>query len=520
MTDEFNEFISNWSDRKVLGGKFDDIFQIDGTPLSWFYRPILYSSLLPPPFPSAWKIEGLNKPRFLLKFFVPLVKSYILYSTILKKRISATRMRKRVTKKKSNSYFIEAEPLQNRQKILFLTFTNQIDISEGETIPKLDKVIRQIKEDDKYEPFLVTQDLLSSLNPYILNKCENTILDYFAYSSQDGASLSRRWKEIPKETKQKWMTFKGQNFWGLMSQSLNLLYSKTFIDTVSIYYYSYKKLLASENIKAIVLTSQNNIFEKCIIAAARKHNIPVLIIQHGVGLGMFRTVDLLNQEKFLVWGDQFKKYLLDLGVRESQIAIVGNPAFDNLAANENYKPDKIPHLLLITGPFVEDQLVSKEDYFEVIKRVTEELSTLKIPKILKLHPREKYISKYQNVLQGKNISIIQKTTGQEYKELLQNSSLIITFGSSITFEAIALGKRALIIDIYKNREKLDALVPPLETVPIIHWRDFNYNLVENVLMKEETLPGENPDVEKYLYRMDGKVSGRVVDEIYSRANSP
>ena len=49
------------------------------------------------------------------------------------------------------------------------------------------------------------------------------------------------------------------------------------------WYNKMKSEIISEKIKVVVLTSQNGIFDKCIIAAAQELNVPVLRLQHGIG---------------------------------------------------------------------------------------------------------------------------------------------------------------------------------------------------------------------------------------------
>ncbi len=422
-----------------------------------------------------------------------------------------------------------------RPKILFLGFTNQIYFSSVEKIPKLEKVVETVEQDGQYQPFILIADLLSSLRLRTLRRCQHTIFDYdqedlSKKNKKKAEELHQAWKNIPREIKESWLQFKGKSYWELVGSSFDLLYSKQFIFAVLYYYEHFKMVLNRENVKAIVLTSQNNIFEKSIIAAAKQNNIPVLIIQHGIGLGMFRNIDLIHQEKFAVWGEYFKRSLLHLGLKERNVLVAGNVALDWIL-EEKRGGFLSKHILVATGPFVEDRLIAKEEYFESIKKIVGELERLKdYTVIFKLHPREKYSFRYQEILRGKdNFTLIKKTSQAEYSLLLRQAALIITFGSSITLEAVALGKKALLLDIFNDKNILPSLIPSLSSVPIIGWKEFTSSAVTRLLPEKEaeTSPEkggdfkrdqiQSDDIKNYLYKTDGRTYQRIVEEIYNLA---
>ncbi len=509
--DSLNEFISNWSGRKVGDKKFNEIFQVEGIPLSWFYRPILYSSLLPRPFPSVWKKEELQDANtLLLKGFSKLTSSFIYWSTKIK-----VQARKKVR--------MPREYRTGQKKVLFLTFTNHLYFQGTEKIPKLEKVLDKMEQDGKYKSFILAADLLSSLRLPALRKCQHTIFDYhneeiWEKAKKKAEELHQLWKEIPLEIKEAWLQYEGKSYWGFAQPSLELLYSRQFIFAVAYYYELFQKALAEENAKVIVLTSQNNLFEKCILAAAKKHNIPALVIQHGMGLGKFKTIDLISRENFAVWGDSFRKSLLALGLKEENITVAGNLALDYLLEGEKGNS----HILITTGPFSEDRVIGKEEYFRVVRSVVRELEKVKGERIIfKLHPRERCLSEYQKILQGKdNFSLVQETTREEYARLLRDSKLIITFGSSITLEAVALGKRALIIDLFQDKDMLLSLIPPLKSVPIIHWEKLDGAAIKDMMNqgltpKQKKLEAE--DVSDFVHCADGKTYLRIVNKIYEMA---
>ncbi len=509
MIDEFNDFLSDWSKRKVGEEYFDKIFQVDGIPLSWFYRPILYSSLLPRPLPSARDIlETRSKSYFSRKLF-PRILSSALKNSI-----------------KAKPWLLSKKtfPSSPREKILFLTFTNHIYFSgEGETvenIPKLEKVIAKIKSDDRYEPYILAADPLSSFSLPKLQQCSHTPYQYHSKEislacTRKSRELSALWKKIPVEIKDGWMKYKNKELWASVRPNLDFLYSEQFLFVVLYYFEIFQRIIAEENVRSIVLTGQNNIFEKCMIAAAKKMNIPVMIIQHGIGMGTFKTVDVIHNELFAVWGECFKESLLKLGLKEKNIVVTGNLAFDQIeeVADSRQHNQTHKHVLVTTGCYIEDRFMEKETYFKIMRKVIGDLNQLEGKIIIKLHPREKYMEEYRKII-GDNprFTVIRDTGKEEYNRLLTQSSIIITFGSSILLEAIALGKRTMIIDPFSSDSPLPLLYPHIGSTPCRRWDEELVPTFKFLLQHQHEPVAE--DLQRLLYKIDGLAYQRVVREIY------
>jgi UDP-N-acetylglucosamine 2-epimerase len=229
----------------------------------------------------------------------------------------------------------------------------------------------------------------------------------------------------------------------------------------------------------------------------------VLIVQHGIGLGTFKTVDLLGNETFAVWGPCFKRSLQKLGVKN--VEVVGNLAFDGFDARGGGEK----HILVTTSCYVEDNFISKKEYFNVMKKIFDDLGRVGgLPVIVKLHPREKFISEYKKIADG--FTVIQTTTREDYKKLLSESALIITFGSTITVEAIALGKKTILIDPFTSASPLELLVPHIGSTPYVRWDGDVLGAVQKLLAAKRT---HSKDREDLLYKLDGKAHERIVKVI-------
>ncbi|MBI1968332.1 UDP-N-acetylglucosamine 2-epimerase [Candidatus Woesearchaeota archaeon] len=499
MIGEFNDFLSDWSGRRLDGQLFDRIFSLEGIPLSWFYRPILYSSLLPRPLLSTAEIL-YKKTTFLSQHIFPSALAFSL---------------EKITKLKPH-FFAQKSSGSPQEKILFLTFANHVYFAPEENIPKLEKVIATLRR-GPYEPFLLTVDPLSSFSLGKLRQCSHVPYHYHTQkiakeAAEYAAKLSERWKNIPEQAKVSWMQYKDDNIWKRVKGNLDLLYSRQFVFIIAYYYFVFKEILLREKIKAIVLTGQNNIFEKCMIAAAKQHNLPVLVIQHGIGMGTFKTVDVINNEIFAVWGGCFKKSLLKLGLKEKNIIVTGNLAFDDLKEGHQ---QQMPHtyVLVTTGCYIEDRFLEKNNYFRIIRKVIGDLNQLDKRIIIKLHPREKYIEEYRKIV-GDNpkFTIIKDVGREEYKQLLGEASIIITFGSSIVLEALALGKKAMIIDPFSADSPLPLLYPHVGSTPCRRWDE---ELVPpfRALLSHKEKPAAD-EISALLHSLDGQAHTRVVNAIY------
>ncbi|HLC52799.1 MAG TPA: UDP-N-acetylglucosamine 2-epimerase [Candidatus Nanoarchaeia archaeon] len=508
MIDELNDFLSDWSQKKIVDRLFDQDFNLEGVPLSWFYRPIIYSNLLPSLFPSVDEIRNgkKRKPGIIRLLFM---KEYLWYVS--------WRKRNRIDKKNN----ISSSEDQSNSKAMFLAFTNQIYFNKEEKIPKLEQVIDKINSEGILKPIIITVDPFSKYSPKILKNCKNTLYDYNSKNVIDRADniskgFSSRWKRIDRLNKEKMLTSNSKSYWGLSETIFNFLYSQEFIFSTIYHYKLLCEAMSKNNIKVLILTSQNNIIEKCALAAAKKKGIPVLIIQHGIGLGTFKTVDLISSEKFAVWGGCFGRSLKSLGLSDSAITITGNLAFDGFNSNEITFLD---HIFIATSCYIEDRFISKKDYFKTFSKVINDLVKLSNKKIIiKTHPRERNIKEYQKIItsfNNPNILLITKTDRDEYKKLLLHSSIILTFGSTICLEAVALNKRTIVIDPFSGDSPLTLIKPHIGSIPFVSWQDDIYLAVKN-LLKEKIDQQEN--VGDLLYRIDGNAYVRVVDEIYKLAN--
>ena len=394
---ELKRFVSDWSSRVVDGTPFDELFQFEGIPLSWIYLPILYSSLLPSPFTHIKDLAAKELPSNIkVKTFSSLFKRYLRMSETLKWSLSRLRPISREAEREIES--------PKEGKVLFLTFTNHL--SEGGDIFRINRMLEEIKKDGKYGELILLADPLSrlSLRSLLLNTHHSRHILYQYYDSsivQQAAAkareLSAAWKAIPTTKKRQLLQYRQQDLFSGLRHNLDFLYSAEFIQLTLTFYLTFKKIIAQEKVKAVVLSSQNNIFEKCLTAAAKQYHLPVFVIQHGTGLATLQSIDAPAQVKFAVFGKYYQQRLRELGVKAANIQSTGAIIFDGI---EKYRRPSTPSeksrptLLLMTSPLVEDRFLPLETYFERVRNILCNLKQLNLPLQIRLHLREKNATPY------------------------------------------------------------------------------------------------------------------------------
>ena len=577
MTHNFRDlrnFLSDWSDRKINlnkvqlateKSKFDDIFQIDEIPISWFVRPILYSSLLPLPFSTVDGFVNQQKTnkmkqkiyrevfgrgllaaeysRYILrqKF---LSKSSMNKSTILlpSSRNETTNLSKifmngstNLSNSKNETAILSNDPKNEAigaasGKILFFSFSNYC--KDNGLSFREEAIISKIKTDNKYEALSLFADPLTSFAAKKLLKIESMLYDYYdsdlISSAKDGArKLAELWTHLPEEVLRSQLFYQNKDLYDYFKENLNQLYSYQFLTLINLYYLTFKKILRDENIKAAVVTSQNNIFEKCLIAAAGKVKVPVIVIQHGIALGMLPTIDTPHHVKFAVFGERYQQMLVDLGVLRENIAIVGPIILDGIEqyvdrARIGDVPADVKNtkIFFATSPMIEDRFIEQKAYFTRVKKILSDFRTIKPAKlVIKLHPREKLVKEYHKILnelalKAEMVTTIDRST--HYK-LIQDSDLVVSFGSTVALEAMIIGRPSLSIDIFDKNNPTNKVVIDSGATTFVKYTENLTEIALKLLQKDEKSELAKKFVKQLCFQLDGKASERIVELIYSCA---
>ena len=438
-------FCPGWNQTKITTQTFDDIFQLEGIPLSWFYKRLFCVHTAPPQlglrslvkkYIQGEKIDQSRKMRLKTKM---LIKGFYT-NELLKLKVQPRRRNKSNTK----------------NKVLFLTYFEHIHPTTTE-IFRIQRVIDLLLRENTIEPVVLAVPKMSTPFYQLLQKnipeMVNTVPGYITPAIKKEAramsrSLAGRWRSLSIENKEK--IFGG--LWKAVQYALDFYFSPAFIFFVALYYQTFLRMLQEENIKAVVITSHNGIFERCLNAAAHRLGIKTVLLQHGAALGSINP-ELKQPYTIAVHSEQYVKQLVRAKVPNTSVIITGPIIFDTIypylqkSHNSPYNNDKPKEILILTVPMVEQDYFSSVEYFNYIRKIITECTISPNTKIIiKLHPREKMLSKYKNMIRKEKfvkVQVIQQGGSTALYELIAKADLVINFSSTVALEALILDKRVI-----------------------------------------------------------------------------
>lgn len=516
---DYQKFLNEWSKRKVINGKsFDDLFQIDGVPLWWFYRKFFYAHVMPKPLQTYSFLER-NQPltfnkRLRLRVHAFFLKKYLMF--IEKKKISYFRNKKKSTKSSLKT------------KILFLSYTNHVS-SEG-LIFRLEKLIKKIRNSKGYEDFVLFVDplriltyknLLGLNNPYFY--CDKKIEQNAQITSQ---KLFDQWHELDKKTKIKLFEFEGRSLWPYLESGFDFFFSKEFFYLYALYYELFKKILREENIKLAVITGTVSVFEKCLIALSKHMRIPLLRINHGISIKNYsekevKKSDLLNHGKEAVMSEYSKKLFQKAGIKNRDLIVTGPVVYDEIKPFIVPKKIKEKNILIATSCPVEANRITKNEYFRRMNRLLNEINKINNVKVaIKPHPRDTQRKLYLEIIKKnhfKNVKIYSSNLSRnKFYSLLRNCDLFIHFGSNSALEAMIINRPILTINLLEGIQHIEHWLRGKGATVEISYFDDIYKAVKNSLGDElEYKVKRREFVRKYCGKIDGKASQKVEKLIYS-----
>ncbi len=494
-----------WNETEIDGKPFDDIFKIDGVPLWWFYRRFITSHVLPKQFKLQQRLRDEKDSLFLRTrdYFVGLgFINYFYYNEKRKQKIAGN---------------VHGNLGGGTEKVLLLTYANHYNRKTGETF-RIQKLVDLVQKEEKIKPFLLYTDPLSKIFSKEIKIFNHTIYGYVTpenaqKADKEAKELSKIWKGLDKNH------LFGKKWWAIRA-AMNFFFSYEFIYNTALYYLTCEKIIPEQCIKAIVLTSRNGFFERCMIAGAIKLQIPTVVIQHGLGLGLF-SPETPAGIKHLVFGDIFKERLKKLGVEEKDIIITGPLIFDDIMPfiGKRIVGRKI---VIITAPFIEENRMKKDLYFRRISNILDLLQEFSSEIIIKMHPRERTKSDYEGLLtqkQLKNVKIVDASGSNILYSVMQDSALVINFFSTAALEAMIMDRPVLTIDPLVGFSNISEDMPYEGGEIVKIDGDIRAAVLRSLHDSEESKMRRRAMVQKFCYKVDGKASQRALKAIYGLMKS-
>lgn len=252
-----------------------------------------------------------------------------------------------------------------------------------------------------------------------------------------------------------------RSFWQIIKNKLFFLIEKRFREAIREIEIT-KKLLKKYKFNSIVILSEVGLNEIITISLARSRNIPIILLQHGIG---YDTPQLpkevreltggipTHSSKTVIWGEITHNYLKKIGIMDNNIEILGSPTHDVFFEKSNQKSKNRGYVLLTTSSptkWVASDLKVEtiQRYETVIKKICEAVFSLNKELVVKLHPAQDELDITRWIKKiNKKISVIKFA---DTSKLIQNCDSTITIDiSTVILEAQILKKPVIVVPVKK-----------------------------------------------------------------------
>ncbi len=519
------ELINTWNEKAIIGNvPFDKQFNIEGVPLWWFYRRLIVRHVLPQPlntYDALYKKKPLTSiERWRYTLTSKILPRYTTYKELhkiswLQKKSTANHKEIQKDNKESKEHSLG--------KILLLSYSNHL--SAEDRLFRLENVIQELRSRGDMQELLLFADPLSS-NAYKRLISRNNIYLYITpdlnkEAERKACDLHKKWKKIHNTTKKEIFSLGENCVWPYLRYSFNFFFSKGFIHLTYLYYLTLKKIMQEENVKVAVVTGTGSLFEKCLFAAAKTLEVPIIAITHGIGKETIYP-DNISLMKIAVFSDLYKERLVEKGFLKEDIVVVGPVIYDEILPFRKQKKKRGRNVVIATSPYIETGKVSWKEYFKRISLLLDKINQVEgITITIKLHPRETHYKDYVNLVAEKNLSNVSvhqpNISREEFYSLVYNSDCFIHFGSNAALEAMIIDRPIitlnLIGDMYPISHWLHGIDATYATIGVDLQGDVKEALL-NAFQDEITLRQNRARIVHWCCgHVDGKSSKRVVDLI-------
>ncbi|MFH1450510.1 MAG: hypothetical protein ABIF92_00835 [archaeon] len=254
--------------------------------------------------------------------------------------------------------------------------------------------------------------------------------------------LKKAHKQLVKNKEfQKKYAYHGISLMKATEELFLFMYYSRFIETIT-YIELMKEIISREKPGVIVTVDDRSVYGRTLVNTAKFMGIPSIIVQPGFfgdhpicGGGTAAT-------KIAVYGETTKRYLINQGVNENQLEVVGFSDPISSLSRKKAKEQVCKELKLKKDrkiiTFASQALVESMNIpiFEELYFATKQFPEIQF--VIKLHPaestslHEEFVKKYA----VKNVKIIKKI---DLQELLLASDIVINLCSTVGLETLTLG---------------------------------------------------------------------------------
>lgn len=290
-------------------------------------------------------------------------------------------------------------------------------------------------------------------------------------------------------------------FWSALKPFFEKLYFSRLNEAIKTIHFA-KELLQKSKPSHIVVLSESGTTEQIIISLAKNLQIPITLIQHGVGSYDSKESDLyneftgsmpINSDQFFVWGGAMNRYAKNFGIPPEKIFVTGSCAHDNLFKNSFDKLEKDYILFSPEAPsnsHINEYTISvHEEYENILKKICVLTSKLNKKLVIKIHP---HVNELNETKIAKSINPeIKVIKDANMISLIESCSLFITTGiTSAMLDASFLNKPVIRIqtrewwgeiDTLRSKSAVTTKIDNLEDVIKKIFADTNFyeDIIEN-----------------------------------------
>ena len=355
--------------------------------------------------------------------------------------------------------------------------------------------------------------------------------------------FSDLWNNIKNDEKsKKTIGYKDINF-DLLESRLSYYFTTVFGRMVE-YIEMAKRMMEEEKPDFILLLNEYDRFERALVIAGMLKGVPTLAVQHGVihpyHKGYVHTNDEISLEgsvkspycpipdRTAVYGTYHKDLLTKVSAYPvDSVVVTGQPRYDILyyadkiySKDKNFKKFEINLDYKIILWITQCHGLSNEENIKNFKAVFETMQNLKdVTLIIKQHPGEgkEYTKMIEKYLNSYKINAVVTPKDSDTSGLLYACDLMITRHSTTAMEAVVLNKPVIILNLSGEPDPVEYVK---EGVALGVYDEKDLKATIDKLLKDDSELAKNRGkyIEKYLYKLDGKATERVVNLIAEMVN--
>ncbi len=311
------------------------------------------------------------------------------------------------------------------------------------------------------------------------------------------------------------LRYKGISLFEMVRDALDYLFILGYLKSA---YYAecINNYLDFNKPKLVLIMCEDPKRQKITAELAKKKGIKTLLLMHGT-IGTRDTMyDKILSNQIAVYGEHYKKILLEMGHPKSKIKITGNPAWDNILKGTLEKKDLYQKLNL---PIDKKMILLATTHFPLDIRDGMAYATFKamldMPSeyhlIIKLHPEERH-NFYHLCSEEFKVPATIVDELSLLHPLIINSELVIISDSTVGLETILLNKPLIDINLsgapFSNDyvEKGAALGVRGEEDLLLVMR----SILRNEKVRKQLEKNRQRYIYEHAYKQDGKAAERVV----------